>query len=253
MTVKELNRDDLLNRNPGFTFDETIIDSETLVEFLDLGLDIVTSYQNQSVDVCYKKIREKEVGDDTILHWLTTAERDALTSTVEFQKIYNITNKQTEVYNGSFWQPIGSLRAFGSMFEDNATGSAIANTGTYQGWVTATVGQVDNLGLVTFVNNATADRLTIGAGGEGRYFVAFNASFTGTSGQVTTGAIHLNNVEQGNIKASSLGSTNNPEMLMASNYLNLSETDFIDLRFESTLNITVDVFNVSVAVFRVGI
>jgi len=253
MTIKELNRDDLLNRNPGFILDETVIDSETLVQFLDTGLNIVTSYQNQSVDVCYKKIREKKVGDETILFQLTTAQKNALTATVTNQKIYDLTNKQAEVYNGSFWQPIGSLRAFGSMFEDNSSGSTISSASSYEGWTTAIEGEVDNLGLVAFVGNSTADRLETDIGGAGRYFVAFNASFTNDGGKMTTAAIHLNDNEEVSIKATEQGDSSKQETIAAANIIDLDDGEYIDLRFMSENSDDIHVYNVSVTMFRMGI
>ena len=69
--------------------------------------------------------------------------------------------------------------SFGTMFEQNAAGgTAIAVTNTrYTGWVNATF---DGGHLASFTNNVTADRITIGTGGDGDYkldaFIACTAN-----------------------------------------------------------------------------
>ena len=61
--------------------------------------------------------------------------------------------------------------AYGSIYEDTPAGTLISLTlqNTYYGWVNAT----DDIHLLTtFTNDATADKITISAGGAGYYRVA---------------------------------------------------------------------------------
>ena len=66
--------------------------------------------------------------------------------------------------------------AYGDMYENNASGTAITitTTGTYYGWTTATT----NLNLLTtFLNNTaiasgTVDQLQISSGGDGIYEIS---------------------------------------------------------------------------------
>jgi len=103
MSVKELNRDDLLNRFVSHTFTETIVDSMTLVEFKDGGSTVVGAAKTIVVDDAYRIIREDLVGDLSILHLLTTTERDALSSVDDGQQIFNITDNEQQSFDGTVW------------------------------------------------------------------------------------------------------------------------------------------------------
>lgn len=85
MSMKELYRDDLLNRFASHTFTETTVGSMTLVEFKDGSSDVVGAAQTLVADDAYKSIREGLVGTTgDVLIRLTKAQRDAVTDPEEF-------------------------------------------------------------------------------------------------------------------------------------------------------------------------
>lgn len=104
MSIKELNRDDLLNRFASHTFTETVVGSSTLVEFKDAGSVVIGSSTSSVVDNAYAKIRSVLVGDSSILPRLTTSQRDALTSTVDGTQILNIDNESIEKFENSTFE-----------------------------------------------------------------------------------------------------------------------------------------------------
>lgn len=140
--------------------------------------------------------------------------------------------------------------AFGSMQEDNPSGTTIAATTSYVGWVSASVGEVDANGLVTFSNNATADRLVISDSGEGTYLVSFSVCFTNAGGNLTTMALHKNDVEQVNLKAAAVGDSSQIRAASTINFITVEEGDYLDLRIKSTASDNVDVYNISLVVFK---
>ena len=144
------------------------------------------------------------------------------------------------------------VAAYGGMYEDNSSGTGISATTSYVGWVSATTGVIDGNSIVTFTGNATADRLTIGTDGAGDYEVTFHASVTNSGGKITTGAIHVNGVEQVAVKMALQGDSSKPVALGASSPLTLADNDYIDLRFKSEASDTVTVYHVNVHVERVS-
>jgi len=105
MSIKELYRDDLLNRFASHTFTETTVGSMTLVEFEDAGSAVVGSSQNLIVDDAYRLIRQDLVGfAGEIMITITEVQRDALTSPETGGLIYN-TDATVEVYSGTAWDP----------------------------------------------------------------------------------------------------------------------------------------------------
>ena len=145
---------------------------------------------------------------------------------------------------GSPGSSSSTVTAYGGLYEDNSSGSAISATTSYVGWVSATAGVVDG-SIVSFTDNATADRLTIGTGGAGDYRVAFHANVTNSGGKLTTGAIHVNGVEQVAVKMSLTGDSSKAVLLAASNPLTLAVGDYVDLRFKSESSDTVTVYQPS--------
>lgn len=65
--LKDVNRDDLLNRFASHTFTETTVDDQTLVEFKDGSSNLIASAQNNVVDDAYHRIRQALVGGGSIL------------------------------------------------------------------------------------------------------------------------------------------------------------------------------------------
>jgi len=104
MSIKELYRDDLLNRFVSHTFTETTVGSMTLVEFKDGSSDVVGSAQCLVVDDAYRAIRQDLVGFGEIIITIDETQRDALTSPDTGTMIYN-TDATVEVYSGSAWDP----------------------------------------------------------------------------------------------------------------------------------------------------
>ncbi len=86
MSLKELYRDDVINRFDGsHTFTETTVGSMTLVEFKDGSSDVVGESKNLVVDDAYIAIREALIGTaGEVTLTLTGTQRDALTLDDEF-------------------------------------------------------------------------------------------------------------------------------------------------------------------------
>ena len=104
MTIKELNRDDLLNRYASHTFTETTVGSMTLVEFKDVGDALIGAAQKIDINDAYRSIREELVGDATVLIVIDEDQRDAQTSPETGTLILN-TDGSVEIYTGSDWDP----------------------------------------------------------------------------------------------------------------------------------------------------
>ena len=141
--------------------------------------------------------------------------------------------------------------AFGSMNEDNGSGTNLAVTTSYTGWVSANEGEVDSNGLITFSGNATADRLLVSDSGEGTYLVAFSVCFTNSGGNLTTIAIHKNDVEQVAVKGAAVGDSSNVTAIASSGFITVAEGDYLDLRMKSTASNTLALFNISVAALKI--
>ncbi len=139
--------------------------------------------------------------------------------------------------------------AYGNMFENNGSGTGINNAGSFKGWVSATAGKLDENGFVSFASNATADRLVINKSGD--YMVSFSASFTNEGGNRTTGSIFLSNVES-SLTTEREGDSSTLAVMANSMPLTIANGEYIDLRFESTSNDDLEVYNVSVTAIRIS-
>jgi len=103
--LKELNRDDLLNRFASHTFTETTVDDHTLVEFKNGSSVLIASARNEVVDDAYKSIREALVGTaGEIMFSLTPTQRDALSSLAHGTNIHNHTDFGIDTYHLE-WHP----------------------------------------------------------------------------------------------------------------------------------------------------
>lgn len=102
MSRKELARDDLVGRNPGHTFTETVYGSMTLVEFKDAVGGVVAHAQTLDVADAYVQIRDK-LGLGDILEILTTTELAAISPT-EGTVAANSTTRALTVYIGGAWR-----------------------------------------------------------------------------------------------------------------------------------------------------
>lgn len=104
MSVKELYRDDLLNRFASHTFTETTVASMTLVEFKDGSSDVVGQAKTLVVDDAYRTIRQDLVGFGEIIICIDETQRDAITSPDTGTLIFNL-DGTVEVYDGTAWTP----------------------------------------------------------------------------------------------------------------------------------------------------
>lgn len=122
------------------------------------------------------------------------------------------------------------ISIYGTMFEDS-TGSQIdmATGGTYYGWVSASSG-ISN--TVTFVSDATADRLVVHD--PGNYFVMGTFSFSGSVSILAHCYLFKNSTLLSSIeferKLSAAGDTGSASF---SGALALNAEDFIDVRFSA--------------------
>jgi len=254
MTDHEIWRSDIINRFAP----SSLTDSQTedgIVATSVISAVTTNSGMKLSLSDAYEDLRGKLLeGEVRPLLMLTTTQRDALTSVTDGIHILNITIDRIEFFDdggGGTWLGADeSKRTFGDMFEDNSGGSSISVSTSYAGWVTATVGTLGVNGLVTFVNNGTADRLTVGTGGAGKYRAGFHANVTNSGGKLTTGAIHVNDVEQTNVKMSLPGDSSKAVNLSGGGIITLTDNDFVDLRFKSEDTDTVDVFQVNLNIER---
>lgn len=131
-----------------------------------------------------------------------------------------------------------SPSVYGSLYEDNETGSAVTVTtaGTYYGWVTATA---DGFNMMTLdVGSATADKMTVDAGGNGVFLVQFSISFYNTNNNVLTHfAVFKNGTRTANIIAEAEPTNANAEQnISASGIISLAVGDYIDLRVTADNN-----------------
>ena len=135
--------------------------------------------------------------------------------------------------------------SFGGMYETNESGTAIvvasggSPSGTFVGWVTSVVGNVDANSNVTFSANGTANRLVVGANGAGTYLIHYYACVDAVSGREIQTAVYLNNSRQDKIRCDVTGAgTSNDTDVVAFGLIALVANDFVDLRFSSDTNST---------------
>lgn len=106
--LKDINRDDLLNRFASHTFTETVVGDQTKVEFKNGSSVLIASSQKNLVDDAYKQIREALVGTPgEVMYTLTETQKNALTSPDQATLIFEETNGHVECYNGTAWEVIG--------------------------------------------------------------------------------------------------------------------------------------------------
>ncbi len=106
--LKDVNRDDLLNRFASHTFTETVVGDHTLVEFKNGSSVVIASSRKEVVDDAYKSIREALVGTPSeVMYKITSTQRDSITSPKEATLIFQSTGGNVECYNGTEWEIIG--------------------------------------------------------------------------------------------------------------------------------------------------
>jgi len=155
--------------------------------------------------------------------------------------------------DGLEFSAVGTILAmsFGEMIEDNPAGSPVNST--TENWITASAGLLDSNSLVTFSDQATGDRLVIETGASGIYFVNFTTNFTNDGGNETTATIHVNDVEQTNLKAVHPGDSSSKNNLSGAGFLSLSDADFITFNVvSSTPSDVVELFQCNVNIQRMS-
>ncbi len=162
----------------------------------------------------------------------TTTEASALSGVLDGTPILNITTNRFEICNNAAFQNsagIGTMSpaAYGNMFEDSSTGSAMNST-TKQ-WITASGGIFDGNSLITFSDNSLGDRLVVGTGGAGAYMVVASCGQTNSGSNRTRMNLHVNDVGSIVIKDDQNASSVNHRALVANGIVTLADADYLTL------------------------
>ncbi len=102
MTIKQMCEIDIQNRWIAYNFVETVVGDLVKVVCLN-GTDIVAEAQKINLDDAYLSVRRQLNVPDSVLCAMATAERNTLDDVATGTMIYNNTNNQTQVYNGTVW------------------------------------------------------------------------------------------------------------------------------------------------------
>lgn len=146
------------------------------------------------------------------------------------------------------------LNAGGGFFYKSNTASVVTITtaGNFFGFTDATASV--NWGGVTFADNATADRLVIGANAGGKYMLQVSSSFGATGNSTIKGSIFINGIESteiGFVRKISVGGDTGT--VSPSGVIELADNDIVDFRFTSDGNgDVVNVFGINVNMIRAG-
>ncbi len=200
----------------------------------------------------YKHLRDSLLdGEENLLPQLTTTQRDSLSQMTKGKIIYNVTLGKFQLSTGSSYKTVdASTPAYGSMYENNESGSAIDSS--TKSWITATVGKVDANSLVTFADNASGDRLVIGTGGAGTYSVNAKCDQTNAGGKVTTMTIQVNGSDS-IVLDEHASDSGDHRQLTASGYLTLADNDYITLHVVSaTSSDTITAYHTSITIHRIS-
>jgi len=249
-------KNDIKNRFPTGLIDENAIGDGYETNII-IGQTTTTSSWRMSLWDAYQDLRDKLLdGEVSILPKSTTAQRNALTGIADGTELLNIDTQRAEVCFNAGWisaggSSSGSAVAFGAMYEDDAGGSSIVDASIYKGWISAIAGKFDSQGIASFANNASGDRIVIGAQGKGIYIVAFHISITNSGGNLTTAAIHINGVEQVSVKMSLTGDSAKAVHLASDGPLQLNANDYVDLRMKSSQLDILTIYQCNVNVDRI--
>lgn len=240
MTDYMLWSNDIENRfSPTSLTDAT--DEDGYIATAVISAVTTNSHWRETLWDAYKDLREKLLdGDDKPLPISTTTQREALSGIVKGTIIYNDTTGKVEEYNGTDWATSagsGTMSdvAYGSMFEHNTSGSAMEDTNKV--WITASEGVVDPNGLITFVSDDTnGDYLLVGTGGAGDYQIITTADNTNSGNNVTTMAIHINDVDSTDIEDEQASNSTKPQTLAAHGIHTLADGDRVALHMVSIVS-----------------
>lgn len=248
---KEIYANDILHRQLGFNFTETVINDFTLVRLLNLsGNEVANAKKMFAVDA-YRAIRLDLLDGETPPFLSTTDERDVLSDIEAATFIYNQSNKRNETFNDSKWagaagESIMHATAYGSMASEDTAGTTVV-----RGWVTAVPGMLDRNGIVTFLNMRAADRLVIGAEGSGDYKVNFGASFTHSENGVVAAVIWKNG-DRTTMRDRHKGNATEAADLGYSGQVSLLAGDYLDLRFRAVDDGVIKIFRAEMNIQRIS-
>ena len=193
----------------------------------------------------WERLNDGQVG---IIPSLTTTQISALSNIDDGVQVIDSTLNRLDVCIGGSFSSAGGTTgtstntvAYGSMYENNSSGSVTDSTA--HTWITAGVGVVDSDGIITFSDNSGGDRLVVGTGGAGDYEVMFAASFTNAGGKDVTGTIYKNGVATTIIDVIE-GDSSKQRNIMSYGILTLAVNDYITLHLVSaTASDLVDIYH----------
>ena len=164
---------------------------------------------------------------------------------------YNVTSNTAYYCSAPDTWTIISLRsAYGQLYEDSGgTVISITTGGTFYQWVSSTAG-VSNLTTLSTDN----DNITIDAGGDGVYLIAFQVSFEGNANVVYHWSVFVEGAERSEVNSERKIAANDQGSQSGIGLVALSATDVVDLRVTSTTNTkTATVKHVQLVVRRIGL
>lgn len=240
---------DLINRYPGHTFTETVINDFTKVTFLDEELVEIASAKKMNVVDAYRSIRNHMLEGENLPFLVSTTDRDKFQDLMEATFIFNITNLRNESYHNKKWASsagpgLMNPVAFGHMNEENESGTIVSD-----GWITGKLHASDANGIITFLDHAIADRLVIGIAGTGEYTVNFSSTFIQSGNVPVTATVFINGTKT-NIKDSHKGDPILLSDLSHQDHVSLSAGDYLDLRF-STPNGEITIYHTELFIQRI--
>jgi len=154
--LKDVNRDDLLNRFASHTFTETTVDDQTLVEFKDGSSNLIASAQNNVVDDAYHRIRQALVGGGSILLGDFTFQ-----GSTKFGGLTSIPPNGAIDANGNM---ADTARIRATRFQNTANGAAALQAGHSRGTETSPSALLsgDRIGQVVFNGDNGTNQTTPG-------------------------------------------------------------------------------------------
>jgi len=177
--------------------------------------------------------------------------------------VYGNTDDRGRAKSAYYTDERGRLKIpYACMYEytdigDAATTITLTDTATYYGWVTATAHEFYGDPYVTFENNATADRIRIGADGAGIWKFDFSSScHSGGGGPFYLEfEIFVNDVGQDSAEGYRyLSGTNDLGSFSTTSILALEGGDYVDMRFRSpsAANKDLDIHYMNLNGFRIN-
>ena len=253
---KDIYINDMLHRYPGYHFEETINNDLIKVRFKnDIEFELAAATKIELIDA-YRAIRLDILNAEKPAFLSSTVERDALTDVDEGIIIFNIDTLGNQSYSGAAWVSVageGSMlpASYGSMFENNPTGSPMNST-TKQ-WITADAGKFDGNGIVSFANDPDGDQLIVGANGVGDYMVIASCGQTNSGGNLSIMNVHVNGVESDVIKDEQNSGVGNHRALVANGILTLAENDYLTMHIVSSVpSDVIEVYDCHLTIQRIS-